>query len=159
MNEILHPATVMKTAILPAMTLLPEKMHSNEAIRMLLTIGMQESRFKHRQQINGPAKSYWQFERPGVNGVLTHNASKDHAKRICRALNYELDDLTIWRALEHNDVLAAVFARLLLWTDPKPLPVTAEKAWQLYLRTWRPGKPHWETWTGFYESFNDEISI
>ncbi|MCY1303002.1 hypothetical protein D9M70_526890 [compost metagenome] len=50
----------------------------------------------------------------------------------------------IWRALEHDDVLAAGFARLLLWSDPKPLPLAGDEqgAFDLYLRTWRPGAYH-----------------
>ncbi len=36
-----------------------------------------------------------------------------------------------------------VFARLLLWTDAKPLPAIGDEqgAWDYYLRNWRPGKP------------------
>ena len=39
------------------------------------------------------------------------------------------------------DVIDAVFARLLFWTDPLPLPAVGdvEGAWQCYLRTWNPG--------------------
>ena len=58
----------------------------------------------------------------------------------------------VWTALETNDVLAGVFARLLLWTDAKPLPAIGDEqgAWAYYLRNWRPGKPHPQTWPGFY---------
>ena len=53
---------------------------------------------------------------------------------------------------EWDDVLAAAFARLLLFTDPAKLPKLgdADGAWQLYLRTWRPGKPHPHTWPDLY---------
>ena len=46
-------------------------------------------------------------------------------------------------ALEHDDVLAAAFGRLLLWTDPRAPPAVGDEsgAWALYLRCWRPGKP------------------
>jgi len=49
-------------------------------------------------------------------------------------------------------VLAAGVARLLLWTDPKALPAIgdADAGWSLYLRTWRPGKPHPKTWPALY---------
>lgn len=38
-------------------------------------------------------------------------------------------------------MLAAGLARLLLYTDPARLPGLGDEegAWQLYLRTWRPG--------------------
>lgn len=58
----------------------------------------------------------------------------------------------VYAALEADDVLACAFARLLLWTDAKRLPVVgdAQSAWELYLRTWRPGKPHPRTWPALY---------
>lgn len=47
----------------------------------------------------------------------------------------------VWNAIEHDDVLAAGLARLLLYTDPARLPELGKEsaAWDLYLRTWRPG--------------------
>jgi hypothetical protein len=58
----------------------------------------------------------------------------------------------VYNSLAHDDVLAAAFARLLLWTDPQRLPSLgdADGAWALYLRTWRPGKPHPQTWPALY---------
>lgn len=110
---------------------------------MLLTIGLQESEFKHRRQMgNGPARGFWQFEKMGgVAGVLQHRTTATLAMEICRARGVAVTAGDVHAALEHDDVLAAAFARLLLWTDPKALPSLndAEGAWQLYLRTWRPG--------------------
>ena len=59
---------------------------------------------------------------------------------------------SVYSRLELDDVLAAAFARLLLWTDPARLPRTgdADAAWALYLRTWRPGKPHRQTWDALH---------
>jgi hypothetical protein len=57
----------------------------------------------------------------------------------------------VWESLEHDDVLAAAFARLLLWTDRAPMPTTDPEGWAAYIRTWRPGKPHpamWPKWWG-----------
>jgi hypothetical protein len=49
-------------------------------------------------------------------------------------------------------VLAAGVARLLLYTNPAPLPPVgnAEAAWLYYVNTWRPGKPHRKTWDELY---------
>jgi hypothetical protein len=59
----------------------------------------------------------------------------------------------VWRALEGHDVLAAAFARLLLWTDPYPVPLGREEAWTCYAkRLWRPGKPHPDTWGSNWEA-------
>ena len=108
---------------------------------------------QHRRQIGGPARGYAQFElNGGVLGVLTHHASADHARAICDILDIKPAPSVVYGALEFQDVLAAAFARLLLWTDPSPLPPREDDqaAWDIYLRTWRPGKPHPETWAAHY---------
>lgn len=147
---------VIEKSITPALALLPARMRSREAVVMLLAIGLQESLFKYRRQMgNGPARGLWQFERAGgTAGVIRHSASRDHAAKVCALRGIELSapmiqmsrpELDFIRAvydrLEFDDVLAAAIARLLLWTDPKALPALndAEGAFDLYIRTWRPG--------------------
>ena len=134
---------VVEKAVKPAFALLPARMRSREAAVLLLAIGLQESLFKYRRQMgNGPARGFWQFEKMGgVAGVLQHRTTTVLAAEICRARGVAVTADDVHAALEHDDVIAAAFARLLLWTDPKPLPALndVEAAWQLYLRTWRPG--------------------
>ncbi|MCZ8436902.1 hypothetical protein [Achromobacter xylosoxidans] len=150
--------TIVSDAIGPVLALLPSGMDTPGARVMLLAIGLQESRFVHRRQIGGPARGFWQFEkgtrasRGGVWGVYLHPASKGHLAALCRARSVACDPDAIYAALEYDDVLAAGVARLLLWTDPKALPAVgaADAAWSLYLRTWRPGKPHPHTWPDLY---------
>jgi hypothetical protein len=145
--------TVIEAAIKPALAFLPFKMDTPEASVMLLAIGLQESRFVHRRQIGGPARGFWQFERGGgVRGVLTHPASRDHAYRICGSRGVEPVAAAVYPALEQDDVLAAGFARLLLWTDANRLPAIGDVqgGWNLYARTWRPGKPHPQTWPALH---------
>ena len=149
---------IIDTAVSPALALLPTRMDTPAARVMLLAIGLQESRFTHRQQIGGPARGFWQFEkgtrasRGGVWGVFLHAASKGHLAALCKARSVACDPDAIYPALEYDDVLAAGVARLLLWTDPKALPQIgeADAAWALYQRTWRPGKPHPQTWPALY---------
>lgn len=138
--------------ILPGLSILPERMDSPEARAMLFAIGMQESRFMHRRQIRGPARGFWQFERGGVRGVLKHPASRSTAESVCSFLNYPADAEVVHAAIEHNDMLACAFARLLLWRLPERLPMgdNAAEAWCQYIDTWRPGKPHRQTWDAFY---------
>lgn len=146
--------TITRQAINPALALLPAKMDTPEARVMLLAIGQQESGFMARVQKlagggRGPAHGFWQMERGGgVLGVLTHPATKFIAAEICEKRGVAPNSQDVWDALEHDDVLAAVFARLLLWTDRLQLPAVGNVAgaWDLYLRTWRPGKPRLETW-------------
>jgi hypothetical protein len=134
---------IRRSAIEPALLLLPAKMCSPQAEVMLLSIGLQESRFVHRRQIKGPARSFWQAEQGGgmVHGVLRHHLTSELAVGLCDARGVQPVNEHIYTAIEHDDVLAAGLARLLLWSDPGKLPSKGdvEGAWQLYLRTWRPG--------------------
>ena len=151
---------VIDTAINPAMAMLPERMESPRARVMSLAIGLQESRFEHTHQIGGPAHGWWQFERGGgVRGVLNHAASRGYARELCLAQGVPAEVGPAFDAIEHDQVLAAGFARLLLWTDPKALPALGDVngAWDLYIRTWRPGKPHPETWPGLYARALNEV--
>lgn len=162
--------TCLETAILPALELLPKRMHSPEALVMLLAIGLQESRLEYRCQIlagggRGPARGLWQFERGtqasrgGVWGVFLHRSSAEDLRLLCRARDVNYDPAAIWARLEDDDVLAAGVARLLLWTDPKPLPKIgeAQAAWDCYLRIWRPGKPHRRTWGALYAQAMESV--
>lgn len=150
---------VTELAIDPALALLPPRMDTPAARLQLLAIGLQESRFAYRRQIvhgmpTGPAKSFWQGEKGGglVHGVRLHEATKDLAAQLYQARGVRATDTAIWNAIENDDVLAAGLARLLLWSDPRRLPVLGEvqKAWELYERTWKPGRPRRDTWGGFY---------
>lgn len=146
---------VSASAIEPALALLPPKMDSAPARVMLLSIGLQESRFVFRRQMgDGPARGFWQFERGGgAKGVCRHAASRELMEQVCIARRCPFTPEDLWRRIEFDDVLAAAAARLLLWTDPYALPAAFndhEAAWRLYERVWRPGKPHRHTWDGFH---------
>lgn len=133
---------------------------------MLASIALQESALANRWQVidrnrpnvKGPARGLLQFEqgtrssRGGVWGVYLHPASRDHLETLCDARGCKFDPASIYQSIEVDDVLAAGVARLLLWTDPKSLPALgqAQAAWDLYARTWRPGKPHPDKWPSNY---------
>jgi hypothetical protein len=141
--------------VIPAASdLLPEKMRSVESTAMLLAIALQESEAMHRRQLGGPARGFWQFERSGVVGVRQHKATHDHLTNALTTLRYAQTTTTsvLQSTLADNDVLACVFARLLLWTLPATLPNSAEsdEGWRQYLEAWRPGKPHPEKWPTNY---------
>lgn len=141
-----------KAAIDQAFQLLPAGMDTPIARVIMAAIGFQESGYLVRIQYgNGPARSYWQFENgrlAGINGVLTHRASAKLAAAVCKARGVEPDRVAVWKAMETDDVLGAAFARLLMYTDPKPLPDNQADAWEMYAkRLWRPGKPHQDKWS------------
>lgn len=152
--------SVLHGAVLPALLALPHAMKSPRALVMLLAIGLQESRFEHRYQVvqgrpgaKGPARGFWQFEKAGgCAGVLTHPASRFWMVGACNVRRLAPTPHALWKSIETDDELAATAARLLLFTDPKPLPglADAEGAWRYYLRNWRPGKPHRATWDALH---------
>jgi hypothetical protein len=144
------PETAITRVIAPALAVLPGHMRSAVAVVLMLAIALQESRLAHRWQVvdvrhperKGPARGLWQFELGGgVAGVCSHPASRTRAQVLCTQRAVPFEPRAIWDALDDDDLLAAGMARLLLWTDPQPLPAAGqvEAAWQYYLRNWRPG--------------------
>lgn len=137
-----------KDAVNESYKLLPMKMDSPFARINQAAIGQQESGYLVRRQYgNGPARGYWQFEEGGgVKGVMEHKASAELARSVCHARGVPFVRRTVWEALETDDVLAAAFCRLLMWTDSGKLPTNETDGWAMYARTWRPGKPHPDKW-------------
>lgn len=171
---------INRDAITPALRLLPPRMDTLQARIELLAICGQEADFRHRWQVvdparpevRGPARGLWQFERAGgVRGVLGHAQTALAAKALCKARGVSADEDAVYEALAGDDVLAAGFARLLLWSDPAPLPAVGDVngAWQLYLRTWRPGAYTNGTsaqrvrlrgkWTGYYATAREALKM
>jgi hypothetical protein len=149
---------IVSEAISPALALLPPAMDSRLARVLLLTIGLQESQYLTRVQMaGGPARGYWQFEhgtpatRGGVTGVYLHKATAELLNQVCNERGHAFVVTDIYNALTWDDVLAAALARLLMWTDPHPLPTDSAGGWDMYMRTWRPGKPHPARWPGYYQ--------
>lgn len=147
-------------AINRAFALLPQKMDSRQARIVHAAIGFQESGFLARRQIitvtregkkvnvpEGPAMGFWQFESGGgVKGVMEHKATSELARSVCHARGVPFVRRAVWEALETDDVLAAAFCRLLMWTDSGKLPTNESDGWAMYARTWRPGRPHPDKW-------------
>ncbi len=149
---------IIQHFIKPGLSLLPSRMDTPEARVQLVAIGLQESRFQHRFQMgfkpeNAPARGFWQFELGGgITGVLNHRTTRAHIWRVCKNLRIENVAGACYEAVAFNDALACVFARLLLWTIPRPLPEIGQvdEAWDYYIEGWRPGKPHRHTWDDLY---------
>ena len=140
---------IAKVVIPAAYCMLPKTMNTPEASAMLLAIGLQESKFEYRRQVKGPALSFWQAESGGgFRGLLSHHETRAISREVLAVMAYGEPDERDFQAIEDNDILACCGARLLLWTHPKPLPAHDEQdyAWQYYLETWRPGRPHPQTW-------------
>lgn len=157
------------SAIDAALAWLPPAMDTPAARVQLVAISLQEDPEQRRAQRvivagcerKGPARGLWQFERGGgVEEVLTHPASRFWARKACEARGVRPTSAAVWRALETDDQLAATFARLLLFTDPKPLPAVNDErgAWAYYRRNWRPGKPHPKRWPVNHAKAREAVS-
>lgn len=157
LNRIIFPA---------AFAFLPAEFDTPAARALLISIALQESRLKYRIQIvnrsglwwekpHGPARGLYQFEMGGgVAGVMAHPASRGIAAEVLDTLNYPFAAAVAHEALAFDDILATCFARLLLRTLPGALPGKGQhdESWGQYISAWRPGKPHPETWRGFYDT-------
>lgn len=130
--------------------LLPTKMDFPAARAMMLAIAGQESGFRARVQGGGgPAHGFGQFEKNGgVKEVLTSRVTRPILLPILKQLCYTSDVTECYHAITHNDVLAFVFIRLLLWKYPGALAQQDEmlKGYKQYLAAWRPGKPRPNDW-------------
>ena len=159
---------VTTTILDPMFKYLPSQMDSPAARVFLLTAGQQESRFEFRKQMGGgPAHGFWQFERGtkasrgGCWGIYLHEASRYWLADICKRRGVNFTPDAIHKAIVNDDILAAACARLLLFTDGKSLPAMGDVngAWTCYAkRTWRPGKPHRQTWDNFYANAMNEVT-
>lgn len=135
-----------------ALSMLDARMDTPAARAMIVAIGLQESGFEHRAQEGGPARGFHQFEVNGVRGVLTHHTTSAVIAPILKAMAYDNGPSDIHEVLADNDILDCVFARLLLWTHPSPLPERSypNAAWDYYKELWRPGTPRRDSWDAFY---------
>lgn len=148
--------TFYRTIVVPGLERLQQvggPAPSARASVLLLAISGQEANWSARRQLHGPARGLWQFERSGgVIGVLAHARTRHVALALCDEAGVEPSSKHVHAALERDDLLACGFARLLLWTDPAPLPARQWPAWETYLSLWRPGKPHRDRWPDCYRA-------
>lgn len=129
---------------------------SPDADAMLLAIALQETGLRYRVQVDAYgrpierlARSWWQFEIRGVEGVLRHG-STGWLRTMLSLLAVGADPGNVHAQMAEVDTIATLMARALLWTLPDALPDATEQheeeAWRQYLSGWRPGRPRRESW-------------
>lgn len=137
------PAEALAKIIDPTSEILTGVPWNDRADVALLANTLQESDLATRVQYGGgPGRGLWQFEQAGaVHGVMTHPASATLAAQLLAKRGVPKTERSAYLALAGDDILACGFARLLLFTDPAPLPVLGDVdgTWAYYLRNWRPG--------------------
>jgi len=148
------PQTVLAKVIVPALALLPAHMDTPEPRVMLVAIGGQESGYRTRQQVGGPAHGLWQNEQPVQGLLLSNPASAAEARRLCASRAVAAWPSDMYWAVATDDIFAAGIARLILWCDLEPLPAVGDQdaAWACYLRAWGPGKPRPADWPANYRA-------
>ena len=168
------PELLLKTAIIPSLSLLDPKLDAPAARAMLIAIALQESGLKARRQMleardhwweskPGKGHGFWQFERDGATrGVMVrHAAASAIVLPVLAELLYPPDPYAVHEAIIHNDVLACVLARALLYSVPASLPGQDEpgNGWEQYLSVWRPGRPKPDTWEAHYRTAWDVVGV
>jgi len=153
LNLPVTPADCLAQAIVPALDLLPGKMDSQEARVQLLATAWQETKLRTRHQYgNGPARGLTQYERGGLQCVLSNPLTHVLALQLCEARGVAPTAFDVWNALEFDDVLGFGMCRLTCWADSKPLPALgdANAAWAFYLSAQNPGVPRPKDWPDSY---------
>lgn len=152
---------------------------SPSARAMLLAVGLQESRLVETIQrgaggkpLTGLARSWWQFEggrNQALGGILADPRTAWARDELCHmgypCLEPGRDDLH-W-CMAYDQRIGVILARALIWLDPyalpAPVPQAETTAWTLYIRCWRPGKPHHASWAANWRAAietvtNDEVN-
>ena len=152
---------ILTNVINPALTELAQSGVSvtDAARAMLYAAGLQESNLSARFQATpassalrkGAGRGLWQMRIDDVSRLLTTNSTKERSEAISNKYVGSVHPHAVWATLEYNDVLAAIFARLMLWPDPAALPAPAavneRAALDYYIRCWRPNSPREKDWT------------
>ena len=144
-------------------SLLPGKYDTPQRRVMMIAIAGQESGdwlqtrqiafYRDGKPVYGKANGVTQFEENGaVKAVLQHVSTSIEAKAVCLRRGVAPLPGDAWRAMAVDQPFNLAFAALLLYSDRAPLPALGdvEGALAYYLRNWRPGKPHPDTWRFYY---------
>lgn len=152
----MSPKLFLQRAVDPGLALLPSYMTCDCSRVILMSIAGQETNWAARiQSGGGPAHGYWQFQIEGVNEVIEKQGPLANA--VLKTLDIPITEA--YAAVQYNDLVACVFARLLLWNDPAALPAWGDLAGSFgyYNRNWRPGKPDQTRWGPAYSSSMNAI--
>ena len=132
-----------------AMALLPAHLTCAESKAMLIAIAMQSSQFSFRRELMGHDRSFWALgAQTHIKVVAEHELTRGPIAAVCDALCYDTSVFSAYMAVEHNDILACAYARLLLSLVPGKLPSRDQPqlGWDQYLAVWRPSHPRPEPW-------------
>lgn len=140
------------------------RMDEPQRLVLALAIAIEETSLDHRRQVlkggrYGKGRSWWQNEggsQASIGRLMNHPTLSRPLKQLCIEQTIPWDLASIYEAVAWHDLLAAVIALLLIFSDAQPVPdVTDEYGmWGYYwrcwqpgaYRNWKPGDPQGERW-------------
>ena len=143
----MRPQDALDCLVRPGLRLMGEPFDTPAAAFVLLVIGLYESGFRRRYQLDGPARGFWQFEPVAVVEAVRH----EPVRRTLRGLVLPDEPARLWAVLPALDLGAVVLARGLLWSHPEPLPsmdASTQDLHRYYCEAWRPGKAPYGRFVG-----------
>lgn len=143
----------LKSDIDAGLALLPEALRTLDAKVQLYATSIQENPTRAPRQLIkkdgrlqpiGPAAGDYQFEKTGgIRGLINFKSARlqQMLDAACLDRKKTKTEDGLFAAVQVDPVLAAALARLLYFTDSGALPKAGAEqyAWEVYLRTWRPG--------------------
>ena len=143
----------LKVDIAAALALLPKTLRTLDAAVQLYATSIQENPTRAPRQLIkkdgrlrpiGPAAGDYQFEKTGgIRGLLNFKSDRVQSmlRSVCAARQVPQTVDGLFDGIQTDPILAAALARLLYFTDAGALPKAGAEqyAWDVYLRTWRPG--------------------
>ena len=142
---------------------------TDAARAMLYAAGLQESNLSARFQAmpaesvvhKGAGRGLWQMRPDDVSRVLTDNSTRERSETSANKYVGSVNPHAVWETLEYDDVLAAIFARLMLWPDPAALPAPTvaneQAAWDYYVRCWRHSPPREQSWAANWRAAVENV--
>lgn len=143
----------LKSDIEAGLALLPEALRTIDAKVQLYATSIQENPTRAPRQLIkkdgklqpiGPAAGDYQFEKTGgIRGLLNFKSDRLQSmlRSVCAVRQVPQTADSLFDGIQRDPILAAALARLLYFTDSGALPKAGAEqyAWDVYLRTWRPG--------------------
>lgn len=143
----------LKSDIEAGLALLPDALRTLDAKVQLYATSIQENPTRAPRQLIkkdgrlqpiGPAAGDYQFEKTGgIRGLLNFKNDRVQSmlRSVCAARQVPQTIDGLFDGIQTDPILAAALARLLYFTDAGALPKAGAEqyAWEVYLRTWRPG--------------------
>jgi hypothetical protein len=113
-----------------------DKFCSPEAVELLYRTAVQESRVHYIKQIKGPARGFFQIEPPTAIDVR-NNYLAYRLELLDRLREITYIPYNDWAFhLSGDIILGIIFARLIYYRDPAPIPSTLEEQAEMWKRVY-----------------------